>query len=51
MNKQTYAYKTVETSQLITILGKGHSFDDAGVEDPLVADALNKMVLFLKTYL
>lgn len=37
--------------ELITVPGKDHNFDDTGVDDPIVADVLNKMLLFLKTNL
>lgn len=37
--------------QLVTLSGKGHSFDDAGLDDPSVKDALDEMLIFLKSHL
>jgi acetyl esterase/lipase len=36
--------------QLITVLGKGHGFEGAGFTDPVVAHALNAVLVFLKQY-
>ncbi|MDA4112762.1 MAG: alpha/beta hydrolase [Thaumarchaeota archaeon] len=36
--------------RLVTILGRGHSFDDAGLSDPVVADAFQQVLAFLKLY-
>jgi acetyl esterase/lipase len=36
--------------QLVTVLGRGHGFEVAGFADPVVADALNKALAFLKQY-
>ena len=36
--------------QLITVPGKGHCFEADGLTDPIVVNALNKIVVFLKQY-
>lgn len=36
--------------QLVTVLGKGHCFEVAGFTDPVVADALNRVIAFLKQH-
>ena len=37
--------------ELITAFGKGHGFDEAGFEDPAVADVLNRVLAFLEQHL
>jgi acetyl esterase/lipase len=37
--------------RLITMTGMGHGFDDVGLADPVVADALNRVLAFLRQHL
>lgn len=37
--------------RLVTISGRGHSFEETGIEDPVVADAFNNIMAFLKSHL
>jgi acetyl esterase/lipase len=36
--------------QLLTMSGRGHGFDDVGFSDPIVAEALNRVLVFLKRH-
>ncbi len=38
-------------SQLVTVSGKGHCFEESGFADPVVGDALKKIVTFLGKHL